>query len=293
MTRIRIGEDTIEIHDWEWPHWIRAGRVPPDALILSPVWSRGLWKRAERIEAYHLFLPMRQQVPAPGEPLPERHGPFRLFRGRFPAVTEVLVALNVLIATGLFLAWGRDYGSTIWDLAARLRQIFEAGWVVVLLVPLFLHGGTMHVLANMVALLGSGAVVEEFYGRVRTSAIYFMGGITGAVLSYAKDRPVLAIGASGAIFGLYGAAAVFLIRYHRRFPERLRWKAVRVYLPFLVLIVAPSIWQADLLSHAGGFLGGALAGLLIPPLRDRLPSALGPGEHVIEPNGGAEGAALP
>lgn len=273
MTRIRIGDETIEIHDWEWPNWIRAGRVPSDALVLSNLWTRGVWKRAERIEAYHLFLPMRQPIPPPGEPLPERHGPFRLFRGKFPAVTEILVALNVLVALGLLLAWGPTYHETIWDVAARLRRAFEAGWIPVVLVPLFLHASVMHILANMASLLGSGAVVEEFYGRLRTCAIYFIAGVAGALLSFLKDRPVLAVGASGAIFGLYGAAAVFLLRYHRTFPARLRWKTIRVYTPFLVLLVAPSIWQADLLSHTGGFVGGALAATVIRPLEDRLPVA--------------------
>ena len=272
MTQIRIGPETHELSDLEWPNWVREGRVPKDALVYSAFWTRGLWRRAETIESYHLFLPARQPVAPPGQPQPPRHGPFRLFRGRPPAMTEILVALNFLVAAILVFGWGADYSTNLWAFSERMRGWFRGGLVPVLFIPLFLHASPMHLLSNMVALTGSGAVVEEFYGRTRLLLLYLGAGTAGALLSYLRDKAVLSVGASGAIFGLYGVAAIFLARYHRRFSARLRWKSARVYLPFLVLIVAPSIWQADLLSHLGGFLGGALLALFVPPLLDRLPA---------------------
>ena len=271
--QIRIGEETHELSDLEWPNWVRAGRVPPDALVNSPFWTRGLWRRAETTESYFLFLPARQPVAPLGEPQPERHGPFRLFRGRPPAMTEILVGLNLLVAFVLVFAWGgAGYSDHLWPFSEQMRGWFRSGLAPILFVPLFLHATPMHLFANMVALLGSGAVVEEFYGRARLLVLYLGAGIAGALLSYLREKPVLSVGASGAIFGLYGVAAVFLLRYHRRFSKRLRWKTLRVYLPFLVLVVAPAIWQADLLSHLGGFVGGALLAWFVPPLLDRLPA---------------------
>ncbi|MCC7144759.1 MAG: rhomboid family intramembrane serine protease [Candidatus Eisenbacteria bacterium] len=282
MTTIRIQEESLELPDHDWPNWVRAGRVPPDALVLSAFWTRGVWRRAESIESYHLFLPARQPVAPLGQPQPERHGPFRLFRGRALALTEVLVAVNLLVTATLLAAWYGSYSDHLWGFAATLRTWFESGILPVLFIPLFLHATPMHILSNMVALIGSGAVVEEFYGRRRMLVLYLGAGIAGAVLSYFRDKPVLSVGASGAIFGLYGVATVFLLRYFRRFPKQLRWKTTRVYLPFLVLIVAPSIWQADLLSHLGGYLGGALLALFIRPLEDRIPSLPEP-ESPAEP----------
>jgi ADP-ribose pyrophosphatase YjhB (NUDIX family) len=73
--------------------------------------------------------------------------------------------------------------------------------------------------------------------------------------------------------GLYGVTLAFLIRYRGRFSARQRWKTTRVYFPLLVLALLPSLFRADLLSHVGGFVGGLLLGLFVPPNEERLPRA--------------------
>ena len=72
------------------------------------------------------------------------------------------------------------------------------------------------------------------------------------------------------IMGMFGVALVFLLRErrHLRLPER--WRASRIQLPFLLLLVIPSLLNADLLSHVGGFLGGVIAALFIKPLPERI-----------------------
>jgi rhomboid protease GluP len=114
--------------------------------------------------------------------------------------------------------------------------------------------------------------VEEYYGRKRMLLLYLIAGIAGALLSLTREKPVLSVGASGAIMGMFGVALVFLLRERNRLRLPERWRASRIQLPFLLLLVIPSLFNADLLSHVGGFLGGAAGALFIKPLPDRISS---------------------
>jgi len=270
-TWIRFGGTTYQIHDAQWPHWVRLDRVPEDALVLSRQWTKGVWRRAASLEVFHLYRPSQELRPIEevGPTVP-RHGPFGIFRGPGISMTESLIAINVLITTALFLAWRSDYSPQLWGVSEALRGKLFEGWLPVLFLPLFLHANLAHITSNMIALAGGGTVVEEFYGRKRTLLLYLIAGIAGALLSLTREKPVLSVGASGAIMGMFGVLLVFLLRErkHLRLPER--WRASRIQLPFLLLLVVPSLFNADLLSHVGGFLGGAAGALFVQPLPERL-----------------------
>jgi membrane associated rhomboid family serine protease len=272
-TWIRFGGTTYQIHDAQWPHWVRMNHVPEDALVLSRQWTKGVWRRAASLEVFHLYRPSQDLRPIEeiAPPIPRR-GPFGLFRGPGISMTESLMAINVLITVALFLAWRSDYSEQLWGMSEALRGKLFEGWLPVLFIPLFLHANAAHIVSNMIALAGGGTVVEEYYGRKRTLLLYLIAGIAGALLSLTREKPVLSVGASGAIMGMFGVALVFLLRErkHLRLPER--WRASRIQLPFLLLLVIPSLFNADLLSHVGGFLGGAAGALFIKPLPGRLSS---------------------
>lgn len=270
-TWIRSGGITYQIHDAQWPHWVRTGQVPAESLVLSRQWTKGVWRRADSLEVFHLYRPSYdlQPIQEITSPVPRR-GPFGLFRGPGISMTETLIALNVAITLALFVAWRGDYSENLWGMSEALRGKLFEGWLPVLFIPLFLHANLAHIASNMVALTGGGAVVEEYYGRKRTLILYLIAGIAGALLSLTREKPVLSVGASGAIMGMFGVALVFLLRErrHLRLPER--WRASRIQLPFLLLLVIPSLFNADLLSHVGGFLGGAVAAFFIKPLPERI-----------------------
>jgi membrane associated rhomboid family serine protease len=272
-TWIRFGGTTYQIHDAQWPHWVRIGRVPTDSLVLSQQWTKGVWRRAESLEVFHLYRPSYDLRPVEEfAPTVPRHGPFGLFRGPGISITETLIAVNVGITVALFLAWRSGYSERLWGMSEVLRGRLFEGWLPVLFIPLFLHANPAHIVSNMIALAGGGTVVEEYYGKKRTLLLYLIAGIAGALLSLTREKPVLSVGASGAIMGMFGVALVFLLRErrHLRLPER--WRASRIQLPFLLLLVIPSLFNADLLSHVGGFLGGVVGALIIKPLPDRLSS---------------------
>ena len=276
MTTIKLGTKVWEIHDHEWPHWVRNGWIPPNALVFSPQWTKGIWRTADGLEVYHLYRPTPGAVveePADDSP---RRGILGMFRGPGISVTEVLILVNVAIATGLFFLWGDAYGTQqgIWGFSKTLRAALFDGWLPVLLIPIFLHASVEHIAGNMVTLFASGAVVEEYYGRARMFGMYMFSGITGALLSLAREKDVLSVGASGAIMGMFGVALVFLIRERRHFALRDKWRMRRIYVPFFALMVLPAILHADFYAHLGGFLGGVIAALFVRPLPQRLPRPL-------------------
>jgi len=277
MMRLRVGERIWEMPESLWEPMVRSGRVPPQAMVISQTWTRGVWRRADTLEVYHLFLPSGaalSEVDGAGSaagPEASTSGLPVAIWGAGISVTQVLLLLNLVISTALVWFWRDDYSRNLWHLSGQLKAALLQGWVPVLLIPLFLHVSAQHLMGNMLGLVAGGAAVEEFYGRARTLGMYLLAGLCGAGLSLLRTKPVLSVGASGAIMGLYGVILVFLLRYRGRFSERERIKTSRVYFPLLTLALLPSIVGADFYSHLGGFLGGALAGLLIRPPKDRLP----------------------
>ena len=281
MTRIRYGEQIWQIHDEEWPRWVRLGWVHPDAMVLSERWTKGVWRKADTLEVFHLFRPSARDVspPPPPDPKVRRHGPYGIFRGPGPSITEWLIVVNTLVAVIPYLKWGSSYSEHLWDYSGHLKETLGAGGVWVLFIPLFLHANFGHLTGNMLTFVFAGAVIEEYWGRLRMLTIYLGSGLTGALLSLAREKDVLSVGASGAILGMYGAGLVFLLRERNHFNESQRYRLKRVQVPFFLLLVVPSILYADFYAHLGGFLGGILLGAVIPPLRDRLPR----GQQVVAP----------
>jgi rhomboid protease GluP len=214
------------------------------------------------MEVYHLFIPSRSELrnrPAPGIT-------DVIFSRRGLSITEGLVAVNLLITAVLFLVWKSDYEAHLWWFSQFLRRFVGDGRnFFVAIVPLFLHASPQHVFFNVVALLAAGSVVEYFYGRWRMLAGYILSGYGGAALSFfARPKPLLSVGASGAIFGLYGLCLLLLLRHFRRFSVRQKWKTLRIYIPLLVIAVIPAIFGADFYSHLGGFLTGCVIGGFMP-----------------------------
>lgn len=283
MTRIRIGPSLFVVPDDQWEHWVRRGLIPLDAWIQSSTWTQGAWRLADSMEVYHLYLPSRPAPPVPRAPgLGDT-----IFPRRGLSLTEILILANVLVTAALYLIWRDDYSPHLWAFSRRLRSIVGDGrGFPAVLIPVFLHANPKHIFFNMVALAASGAVVEYFYGKARMLAGYILCGLGGAALSLAlRDKPVLSVGASGAIFGLYGISLFFLFRHLRVFGRRQRWKTVRVYLPIAVLALIPAIFGGDFYTHLGGFLVGCIFGIFVP--------AGGRLVYMLEHRLADEGEALP
>ena len=134
----------------------------------------------------------------------------------------------------------------------------------------FLHGGYVHIAFNMYALWLLGPNLEQIYGHRRFAAIYglaLIGGSTASFLFNAPNTP--AVGASGAIFGLFGATIVVARRLGRDASGIYSILAINAVIGFVV----PNIdWRA----HAGGLVIGALAAWLLDGRRPRPMQFVGP-----------------
>ena len=148
-----------------------------------------------------------------------------------------------------------------------------------LLSSLFVHAGTSHLLINMLSLWLLGLLVEPRVGPARLLLSYLACGVGGALLSLAMHpRGVNSVGASGAIFGLYGVQLALLLG--RAIPlnksDRRAMLALVTYLVLSSLLTGLS-GRIDNAAHIGGLLTGLLlAGpVLVRRLRQKLAAAAG------------------
>lgn len=124
---------------------------------------------------------------------------------------------------------------------------------------MFLHAGLLHIAFNAYALWIFGTVVEQELGRLRFLLIYFVTGIVASATSYAFGPNAVGVGASGAIFGIFGAFVAY--NYRRRHQAiavaRLRSAVTIVVINMVITFAVPGIdWRA----HVGGFIAGLSAG---------------------------------
>ena len=181
------------------------------------------------------------------------------------AVTTVVIGINlvfqvVVMATGgslwrsdgPFFRWGAMLGLATYD--GGLHGVAEGDWWR-LLTAAFLHGSIVHLAFNMYALYLFGPYVERLLGRWRFVATYIPLAVGSSVVVYlleAQNR--LTIGASGAVFGLFGLALVFLIRTRQNINGMLVLLAINAFISLQNGIS----WQ----GHLGGFVTGVVLGLV-------------------------------
>jgi membrane associated rhomboid family serine protease len=144
-------------------------------------------------------------------------------------------------------------GQAYVPLLSSVQGIAEGQWYR-LLTAMFLHGSYIHILFNMLSLWWIGAPLEAALGRARYLALYFTSGLAGSALTYliaAPNQPSL--GASGAIFGLFGATAVLMRRLRYDMRPVIALLVINLIFTFGWSNIA---WQA----HIGGLVGGVLVG---------------------------------
>jgi rhomboid protease GluP len=195
-----------------------------------------------------------------------------------PTVEPILVYAILLALAPIYFYYSTlnavDQNIFLNDWAKINQKVYE-GEYYRLFTSMFLHLNTMHILFNGYALYLFGRDVESLFGHVRFGIIYFMGGLAGSIASLLyTDAP--SIGASGAVFAVFGAMGVYLYR-HRHFygdmaSARLRQMAILAGAN-IVLGFIPDI-RVDNAAHIGGLIGGIVLAWFICPefelLRDPL-----------------------
>jgi membrane associated rhomboid family serine protease len=196
-----------------------------------------------------------------------RQGPGRPFRGGVSVTRALLVAILAMfvfeVATGgpRALFQGPSGGDLI-RLGAIQPFLIADGQYWRLFSAMFLHAGILHIGFNAYALFLLGSMIESGLGKTRFAVVYFVSGFLASAASYAFG-PVdsIAVGASGAIFGVFGAFIAY--NYRRRHlamaSANLRWAATLLLLnAFLALGIGSIDWRA----HLGGLVAGVAAGFV-------------------------------
>jgi rhomboid protease GluP len=186
-------------------------------------------------------------------------------------ITIALITINVLVfvamivsgvslvqpATREMIRWGADFAPLT----------LGAGQWWRLLTACFLHFGIVHIGLNMYVLYQIGPFIEVVFGRIRYLIIYLLAGLAGSAVSLWVHPYAVGAGASGAIFGLYGAVFAFLLMKRRSLrPEAVNsiGRSAGIFIVYNVVFGAAS-GTTDLSAHLGGLASGFSAGLLLVP----------------------------
>lgn len=212
---------------------------------------------------------METQQPHPEENLP------RIVRVRFPVVqphvTYVIIGILVLVQLYVnslsLLPRNRFY----WDYA-NIAALVAEGEYYRLLTSMFLHVGWTHLMFNCIALYAFGKDIEGLFGHVRFTLIYVLGGLAGSLASFTITQSS-SVGASGAVFAVFGALVAYYYQnralYGERAAQRLRELGFLAFINLAIGFVsnAPgSPVRIDNAAHIGGAAGGLLLAWFITPV---------------------------
>ncbi len=193
----------------------------------------------------------------------------RLFRGGgvTHAISVACVALYVVSLVADPAGALRPRG--LLDLFAPSARVLDAlgmtgafAWAQgrwwTLLTAIYLHGNLLHIAFNVLWIRQLGPAVEEVYGPARLMVVFTVSGAAGFVVSNVLGVP-FTIGASGSIFGLLGA----LVAFGRRRGGAFGSLVLRQYGQWALIMFVLGFFMSGVnnLAHAGGFVGGFLAGL--------------------------------
>ncbi|OBH15797.1 rhomboid family intramembrane serine protease [Mycobacterium sp. E3247] len=192
-------------------------------------------------------------------------------RSATPVLTYALIAVNVVVFVLQMASGNLEKQLALWPAAVADGQFYR------LATSAFLHYGATHLLFNMWALYVVGPPLEMWLGRLRFGALYALSGLGGSVLVYlVSPLDTATAGASGAIFGLFGATFVV----GKRLAVDVRWVVVVIGLNLVFTFLVPLVssqrisWQA----HVGGLVTGGLvaAAYVYPPkeLRNAVQAAV-------------------
>lgn len=172
-------------------------------------------------------------------------------RSGAPILTYALIAINVVVFVLQMASGSLEKELTLWPPGIAAHDEYYR-----LVTSMFLHYGAMHLLFNMWALYVVGPPLEQWLGRLRFGALYALSGLGGSVLVYLlSPLNTATAGASGAIFGLFGA--IFVVA--RKLNLDVRMIAAVVVINLVFTFAGPALgtgaisWQ----GHVGGLITGA------------------------------------
>ena len=210
------------------------------------------------------------------ESRPERKRIFQeildlLTPGRHYFYTPILVYINVLVFIVMVVSGVHPLAPTVQSMlqwGGNLRTVTFDGQQWRLLTNIFIHAGIIHLLFNMYALIFVGGLLERRMGRHKFLVTYLVTGVMASLASVSFNEGNVSIGASGAIFGMYGLFLALLVTGRIAIPGESKQNLINSVLFFMGynLIYGFTRSGVDNTAHIGGLLSGMTLGFLYYPL---------------------------
>ena len=183
---------------------------------------------------------------------------FSQFIRFYPAVSLFSAICVILyVATVLPLLPARD----IFTALSGVNFLISEGEYWRLVTPIFMHAGLTHILFNVFSLIIIGPGIESLAGTKRFVLLFLLSGILANVLTLVTMPPMYVhVGASGAIFGIFGCYAYILL-YKKHLMSRQNSQTI---LALIIISVVLSFMQASV--NLIGHIGGLASGFLLAPL---------------------------
>ncbi|NQD67466.1 rhomboid family intramembrane serine protease [Bacillus haikouensis] len=224
-----------------------------ELLINDPLFCDGEWELPPEVLEANVELVKGKALRASTKQIQKER---QLFEKGRPFFTYFFIAVQLAMFVLLELNGGSKDPQTLIEFGAKYNPLIIEGEWWRLVTPIFLHIGMLHLLMNTLALYYLGTAVEKIYGRSRFVFVYMVSGITGSFASYLFTAN-LSAGASGAIFGCFGALLYFGVLYPKIFFRTMGTNIIAVIL--LNLAFGFTIPGIDNAGHLGGLAGGFLA----------------------------------
>lgn len=162
--------------------------------------------------------------------------------------------------------WGGSSSTrTLFVMGANVKGLSSQPWR--LITSIFLHSGFAHVFFNTYVLVVLGKFFNQLFGNAKFFCLFLIAGISGSLASFALGAGDISVGASGGLWGLFGASAALIIRPSPLLPDLLRERIKRITIINLVLNLAVSFLpMIDIWAHLGGGVGGFFMGLIFVSL---------------------------
>jgi membrane associated rhomboid family serine protease/antitoxin component YwqK of YwqJK toxin-antitoxin module len=183
---------------------------------------------------------------------------------KIPA-TLILIVVNTIVFGVCYLIIG-TFGQPFWTLGQlKLGALFNPFTLddesYRIFTSMFLHGHLPHLIMNMYGLYAVGSQLETLVGAKKMLAVYFLSGIAAALSSLYFNLFVIGVGASGAIFGLFGFAIIVTVFLSRRQGRSLTPVIINFAVFLGINILLAEAFNADNAAHFGGLACGVVVGL--------------------------------
>ena len=148
---------------------------------------------------------------------------------------------------------------------AKVNENVAHGQHYRLITSAFLHGGLVHLFVNAYSLNAIGSTVERIFGKTHVYATFTLSAMSGNIMSY-KMSKYPAVGASGAIFGLAGAFAVYLYRHKDVLGSGAEEQLNALGTSLMInAVYGATSARVDNWAHFGGLVGGCTYAYLFGP----------------------------